>query len=106
MAYTIANYHDVDAIGGGLHFLRDALDCERLGITVIDAEPGWTGKEHDHVESNHEEVYVLVDGAASLTVDGETLELTPGDAARVSPDAVRQLHNGDGASTLIVVGSP
>ncbi|EJN61163.1 cupin domain-containing protein [Halogranum rubrum] len=106
MAHTKVNYQDVDAIGGGLHFLRDALNCENFGVTVVDAEPGWTGKEHDHVESDHEEVYVLVDGAASLTVDGETLELTAGDAVRVSPDAVRQLHNGDVASTLVIVGSP
>jgi quercetin dioxygenase-like cupin family protein len=106
MTHTKVNYRDVEPIGEAMYFLRDALDCENLGVTVVDAEPGWSGKEHDHVESDHEEVYILVDGAGSLTVGGETLELTVGDAVRVSPDAVRQLHNGDVESTFVIVGAP
>ncbi|SEO85816.1 Cupin domain-containing protein [Halogranum amylolyticum] len=106
MTHTKVNYHDVEPISESMYFLRDALDCENLGVTVVEAEPGWSGKEHDHVESEHEEVYVLVDGDATLTVGDETLTLAVGDAVRVSPDEVRQLHVGDVASTLLVVGAP
>ncbi|SDM80121.1 Cupin domain-containing protein [Halogranum gelatinilyticum] len=106
MAHTKAHYSDVDPVGGGMYFLRDALDCESLGLTVVDADAGWEGKEHDHVESDHEEVYLLVEGEGSITVDGETLDLSKGDAVRVSPDASRQIRAGDVDSTFVIVGAP
>ncbi|WP_414838326.1 hypothetical protein ACK3SF_02890 [Candidatus Nanosalina sp. VS9-1] len=71
MSYTKANYSDVEPKGGALHFLRDELECENLGVTVIDAEKGWEGLEHDHEEDGQEEVYLLIEGEASITVDGE-----------------------------------
>ena len=44
------NYRDVDDTNG-LHFLRDELECENVGVTVLECDPGWEGKEHDHGES-------------------------------------------------------
>ena len=106
MSYTSANYRDVDPVAGGLYFLRDALDCENLGFSVIDCEPNWTGKEHDHADGGHEEVYYLVEGEATVHVDGDEVALDPGDAVRVSPDASRQIENGPRESSFVVVGAP
>lgn len=106
MTHTKVDYGDVDPVADGMHFLRDALDAERVGVTVLDADPGWTGKEHDHAEEDHEEVYVLVEGAATVTVDGEAVEMTAGDALRLSPDATRQIRNGDDPSQFVLVGAP
>lgn len=106
MSHTTVDYEDVDAVGGGLHFLRDELDCENLGFSVLDADPGWVGKEHDHAEEGHEEVYFLVEGEATLTVDDEEIRMEAGDAVRVSPDATRQLKNGPLESTFVVAGAP
>ncbi|MFC6725620.1 cupin domain-containing protein, partial [Halobium palmae] len=99
MSYTKVNYRDVDPVGDGLHFLRDALDCEELGVSVLDAEPGWEGMEHDHDDEGEEEVYLLVDGEATVTVDGEDVEMTAGDALRIPPGATRAIENGETAST-------
>jgi len=60
-----------------MYFLRDALNCEGLGVTVVEADDGWEGMEHDHAEDGQEEVYVLLHGAATLTVDGDHVELAP-----------------------------
>ena len=106
VSYTVVNYEDVDAVADGMHFLRDPLECSNLGLTVVECDPGWTGKEHDHGEQGQEEVYVLVDGEATVAVDGESVELTSGDALRVSPDSRRQIHNGETESTFVVVGAP
>ena len=35
--YTKTNYHDVDDTSG-MHFLRDELNCENVGVTVLEAE--------------------------------------------------------------------
>lgn len=106
MTHTLVNYADVEAVGDGMHFMRDELDCERLGFTVVDVDGGWTGKRHDHADSAHEEVYYLAAGAANVEVDGEPVDLAPGDALRVSPPATRQVQAGDEGATLLIVGAP
>jgi len=104
MAYTTVNYADVES-KAGLYFLRDELDCENLGISVIDVEDGREGPAHDHADGDQEEVYVLTEGAARLTVDDEELRLEPGDSVRVAPEASRQLTV-EGDSQLVIVGAP
>jgi quercetin dioxygenase-like cupin family protein len=103
---TKVSYDDVDPVAGGLHFLRDELDCESLGVSVLECEPGWTGKPHDHAEDGQEEVYVLVEGAATVTVESEEVELDAGDALRVAPEERRQITNGDAESRFVLVGAP
>ena len=105
MSHTRVSYDDVEPRAPGMHFLRDALDCDQLGFTVLDASAGWEGKEHDHSHDDQEEVYFLVDGAATLTVDGEDVPLDAGDAVRVPADATRELAF-DEESQMIIAGAP
>lgn len=106
MSHTRVNYRDVDPVADGLYFLRDALDCENLGISVLECDPGWTGMEHDHADEGEEEVYLLVEGEATIDVGGDAVEMDAGDALRVAPTATRQIHNGDVESRFVVVGAP
>ncbi|MFB6301803.1 MAG: cupin domain-containing protein [Haloferacaceae archaeon] len=106
MTHTTVDYTDTEELGGALHMLRDPLDCENLGLSVVDAGPGWTGMEHDHADDGQEEVYLLVEGDATLVVEGEAVEMDPGDAVRVDPDATRRLAVGDEGSRLVIAGAP
>ncbi|QIO22961.1 cupin domain-containing protein [Haloarcula sp. JP-L23] len=106
MSYTKVDYTDTDPVADAMHFLRDPLECEQLGVTVVDCGPGWTGKPHNHADQNHEEVYVLVEGEATVTVDGEDVAMTAGDALRIDPESERQIQNGDGESQFVLVGAP
>ncbi len=105
MSHTRVSYDDVEPRAPGMHFLRDALDCEQMGFTVLDASAGWKGKEHDHTHDDQEEVYFLVDGAATLTVDGEDVSLSSGDAVRVPAEANRELVF-DEESQMVIAGAP
>jgi quercetin dioxygenase-like cupin family protein len=105
MAHSLVNYDDVDPVGGGLHFLRDSLDCSNLGISVLDVEAGWSGKAHDHADDGEEEVYVLVEGEATVTVGDETVSMSAGDALRVDPEATRQI-DADADSLFVIAGAP
>ncbi len=100
------NYHDVDAVAEGMYFLRDPLGAEQLGVTVLEADPGWEGKPHDHADADHEEVYLLVEGEAEVDVEGETHELSGGDALRVEPEETRQIRNGNTESFFVLAGAP
>ncbi|AXG07576.1 cupin domain-containing protein [Haloplanus rubicundus] len=104
MAHSLVNYDDVDPVGGGLHFLRDSLDCSNLGVSVLDVEAGWSGKAHDHADDGQEEVYVLVEGAATVTVEDETVSMSAGDALRVDPEATRQV-DADADSLFVIAGA-
>ena len=104
MSHDRANYEEVEPVAEGMHFLRDPLDCERLGLTVVEVGPDWTGKEHDHAGNGQEEVYLLLDGAATLTVEGEAVELSPGEAVRVDPEATRQLEVTE-ESRMVIAGA-
>lgn len=105
MSYTKASVAEGDEKAPGLYFLRETLDCENLGFTVLDAEAGWSGMEHDHESNDHEEVYYLVEGNASIEVDGTEVSMGPGDAVRVAPDSTRTL-NASESSTFVIVGAP
>lgn len=105
MAYTKENYEDVEPLAPGMYFLRNDLDCENLGVTVLDVGAGWNGKTHDHADDRQEEVYLLLDGSGTLNVEGEEIPLEPGDAVRVEPDATRQLSFAE-KSTMVIVGAP
>jgi quercetin dioxygenase-like cupin family protein len=106
MSYTRVDTDDVEPVGGGLRFLREPLDCENFGVSVLDVEPGWEGKPHDHAADGQEEVYVLVEGAATVTVEGEDVPLEAGEAIRLPPESERQITNGDTESTFVLVGAP
>jgi len=106
VSYTKVDYRDVDPIAGAMHFLRDPLDCEQLGVTVVDCDPGWEGKPHDHADEGQEEVYVLLDGEATVVADGDAVEMESGDALRLAPETTRQIQNGETESTFILVGAP
>jgi len=89
-----------------MRFLRDPLECSNVGVTVVECEPGWTGKTHSHASNGHEEVYILIEGQATVDVAGDAVDLTAGDALRVAPDARRQIRNGDEESLFVLVGAP
>lgn len=111
MTYTRASPADVeskmDDEQGGLWFLKDALDTERLGFSVLELEPGASGTEHDHADGEQEEVYYVVSGTVEVELDGERETLGENEAIRLSPDQTRQLHNaGDGRAKLVLAGAP
>lgn len=81
MGFTKTNYTDVDD-KHGLHFLREPLECEQLGISVNDVADGREGPVHDHADDGQEEVYLLLEGAVTLTVAILDVE-SPGDEGTV-----------------------
>ena len=106
MSYTKVDTDEVEPVADGLHMLREPLECEQLGVSLLSCEPGWEGKPHDHADGDQEEVYVLVEGAAVVTVDDEKVPMTAGDALRIDPDSTRQIHNGDDESLFVLAGAP
>jgi quercetin dioxygenase-like cupin family protein len=106
MGYDRTAYADVEPRAPGMYFLRDALDCTELGVTVVEADADWDGMEHDHADDGQEEVYALLEGEATITVDGDAVALSAGDAVRVDPDSTRTLSFDADGSRMVIAGAP
>lgn len=100
------NYRDIDPVSGGMHFLREPLDSERVGVTITRCEPNWNSRAHDHRENGHEEIYVLIEGSATVVVDDDRVEMESGDAIWIPPESTRQIRNGDEESAFVLVSAP
>ena len=106
MGYDEVTYADVEPRAPGMYFLREALDCAGLGVTVVEADADWDGMEHDHAEDGQEEVYLLLEGEATMDVEGESVALAAGDAVRVDPESSRTLSFEADGSRMVVAGAP
>lgn len=71
--------------------LRAPLGASSLGINLIRLQPRQRGRIHRH--QRQEEVYVVLEGALTLLIEGESHEIQQRQAARVAPDERRQLVN-------------
>jgi mannose-6-phosphate isomerase-like protein (cupin superfamily) len=89
--YTKASF-DLGAERGLLTFLHQDLEltCQGLGLARIPSGEGWS---FWHTHQRQEEVYVGLQGTATILVDDEAIELGPGDFLRVSPEAKRAVGN-------------
>ena len=80
----IAEIDPILVVGGSLQWrpVRHTLGIEAFGINAYTADAGGVVvEEHDETGAgagHHEELYVVVTGRATFTVDGETINASPG----------------------------
>lgn len=104
--YKRVNYTDVDPVCGGMYSLGKPLESEKLGATIIHCDPEWNSIPHDHQDDRHEEIYVLIDGRATVVVGDERIQMEAGDVIRIPPDATRQIRNGSDKSLFVLISAP
>jgi uncharacterized cupin superfamily protein len=71
--------------------LRRALGVTSFGINQMVLEPGQRMRIHRH--RRQEEVYLVLEGALTVAVEGDESELRRGELMRVAPEVRRQLIN-------------
>jgi quercetin dioxygenase-like cupin family protein len=113
MDYTHVNLTEVDDQSANLgldpeqfnlRFGRVALGCENCGVSYLRMAPGAKAPGHRHKQQ--EEVYVLVNGSATIKVGDDELELRPFDAVRVPPHVMRGIRGGPDGAEVIAIGAP
>jgi mannose-6-phosphate isomerase-like protein (cupin superfamily) len=71
--------------------LRRELDLESFGINLMVLRPGQRLRVHRH--ERQDEVYLVLEGALTLLIEGEPRVLGVDQLARVGPGTRRQLTN-------------
>jgi len=83
--------------------VRRALGVTSFGVNQLRLAPGQRGRIHAH--ERQEEVYLVLAGRLTLSIEGEERVLDEGELARVAPDVRRQLINRDAEPcVLLAVG--
>ena len=107
---TVVAIDEMEGIHEGLlRRARAELGVTAWGMQVLTLPPNWDGYPlHDHAaeayDPNQEEVYVPLEGSATLEVDGEEFELRPGVMARLGPDQLRRIVPGDDGIRFLALG--
>jgi hypothetical protein len=88
--------------------VRDHLGISSFGVNAfLGAAAGDRVVErHDETGVGHEELYVVLRGAARFVVDGAQHELPAGSMVRVAPDATREAFATAPDTAVLVVGGP
>jgi quercetin dioxygenase-like cupin family protein len=105
--YLPADDPSIESFRGVFLKVRRALGTNAFGLNEIRLPPGAEGLEHDETETGHEEVYAVLEGSGSFTVDGDRIEVAAGDYLRVDPGSTRLAVAGDdGMRFLAIAATP
>jgi hypothetical protein len=87
------------------HFAKEALECEKSGVTYFKLGPDFH-PPFGHTHEEQEEIYVVISGSARIKVEDEEIDLGTLDAIRLAPDAARALKGGPQGCEVIAFGAP
>jgi uncharacterized cupin superfamily protein len=72
---------------------RKTLGAESFGFNVVDIGPGGQIPEHNHSGDNQEEVFIILDGQATIVADDAEHEAPAGTFCRYAPAVNRTIRN-------------
>jgi quercetin dioxygenase-like cupin family protein len=90
------------------HTIRRTLGVSAFGVNAWTAseDGGQIIEEHEEASgAAHEELYIVVSGQATFTLDGEKVAAPAGTLVHVADPAVKRGAVGDEGTTIIVVGA-
>ena len=108
MSFDVVDLESLEGEGPGgmVRKVRRALGARAFGCNYFTFPPGAVGREHDHADSNQEEVYFVVRGSGTMRIDGEAVELRAGRFLRVDPASTRVPVAGPDGLEFLTVGAP
>ncbi len=106
MGYSAGHLDEFER-NGGWSLVRRSLGVSSFGINAVDIPPGERIPEHDETERDHEEVFVVLSGTATVVIDGAEHPAPAGTFARLDPEPMRTVMNtGSDPVTLLIVSAP
>ena len=86
---------------------RRSLGLRSFGLNMAEIAPGDSLTEHDEVDRDQEEVFIVISGTAVVVVDGDEHEAPAGTFVRVDPELRRNVvNNGDAHATVLIASAP
>ncbi len=107
MGYSIVNVEEIEAEGpgGAVRFVRRQLGVQAFGINWFELPANAEGREHDEMDTGHEEVAVVVRGSGHWRVDGNDVAVREGSFVRFDPETTRCPVAGPDGMAFVAVGA-
>jgi uncharacterized cupin superfamily protein len=106
-AFTIRHDDELERDYGKWVLVRRSLGVSSFGINAVELPPGESIPEHDEVARDHEEIFLVLEGAPTLVVDGADHPLREGSFARLDPAPKRTVRNDGGSvARVLIVSAP
>jgi uncharacterized cupin superfamily protein len=82
---------------------RKALGTQAFGYNLVEIAPGGQIPEHDEGQSGQVELYAILEGEATMLLDGEEHPAPAGTFASIEPAATRQILNRSDAKVVALL---
>ena len=104
--FSAAHLHEIPPRDSWIP-IRDHLGIGTFGVNAYRAGEAGDTVIGDHIEtlSNHEELYVVVEGRATFTVDGDEIDAPVGTLVFVDPETRRSAVAKEPGTTVLVTGA-
>jgi quercetin dioxygenase-like cupin family protein len=107
--YTIKNRDEFEVMEGSGKatwlLARKALGTDCFGYNLVEIAPGGQIPEHNHGDSGEVEVYIILEGDATMRLDGEDHPAPAGTFASIaSPTSRTILNQSDAGVTALLIG--
>jgi uncharacterized cupin superfamily protein len=108
-AYTIKHRDEFESMEGSgdatWRLARKALGTSDFGFNLVEIGPGGEIPEHDETGSGQVELFIVLEGEATMRLDGEEHPAPAGTFASIEPPASRTILNRSGAPvTALLIG--
>ncbi len=105
--FTIVHMDDFERPFPKWALARKSLGLQSFGMNLVELPPGETIPEHTEVESDQEEVFIILSGEATMVIDGVDHPAPAGTFARLDPEPTRTVANRSASdATLLIVSAP
>jgi uncharacterized cupin superfamily protein len=110
-SYTIKSVDDFEVMEGSggatWRLARKTLGAESFGFNVVDIAPRGEIPAHNHAEEDQEEVFIILDGQATIVTGDEEHDAPAGTYCRFAPDINRTIRNhSDAPVRALLIGVP
>jgi quercetin dioxygenase-like cupin family protein len=107
--YTIKHRDEFEAMEGSgactWKLARKALGTSAFGFNLVEIEPGGEIPEHDESQSGQVELYIVLEGEATMRLEGEDHPAPAGTFVSIEPPASRTILNrSDAPVTALLIG--
>lgn len=92
MSFKLAHRAECETVGNW-QLVRRTLELESFGINVVEIPSGEQIPEHDEIDRDQEEIFLVLAGAPTLVIDGEDHLAPVGTFARLDPEHKRTVRN-------------
>ena len=104
---TIKRFDELESYKGEGRFsyAGKTLGVSAWGMNLLRLPAGWSDyPDHDHAKDGQEEVYVVLEGDATMQAGTESFHLERGMMARVGPGEKRKITPGSSGVTILALG--